>query len=325
MPSDPPDPDPSTRTPAAESGDEPSTVPRYEASIRTLPPPPARHHGARLSFQPRIRKGAFFEAAWRHGCRTFSVYNRTYISSVFTDPVTEYWQVIKRVSLWPVMGERQVEISGPDAAQFVQLLTPRNMERCAVGQCKYALITAADGGILSDPIILRLAEDVFWLSTSDCDLELWAKGLAVYAGMDVTIRDADVSVLQVQGPHSPDTLAALFGDGIKALRYYRFARVDFAGTELIVSRTGWSGEYGYEIYLADRRKGDALFEALLEAGRPWGIAPGSVSQIRRIEAGILSCGVDATPSENPYEVGLGRLVEFDQPLPFVGREALERL
>ncbi|MYF88767.1 MAG: glycine cleavage system protein T, partial [Boseongicola sp. SB0676_bin_33] len=144
-----------------------------------------QHNGASLSFQPRIRKGAFFDASWRYGCRAFSVYNRTYISSTFSTPLEEYWKVTEDVAIWPVMGERQVEISGPDAADFVQFLTPRDMSRCAVGQCKYALITSVEGGILSDPIILRLAEDRFWLSTSDCDLELWAKGVAVHSPMRV--------------------------------------------------------------------------------------------------------------------------------------------
>ena len=156
------------------------------------------HEGASLSFQPRIRKGAFFDASWRYGCRAFSVYNRTYISSTFSTPLEEYWKVTEDVAIWPVMGERQVEISGPDAADFVQFLTPRDMSGCRVGQCKYALITSTDGGILCDPVVLRLAEDRFWLSTSDCDLELWARGVAIHSPMRVEIRDAGVSVIQVQ-------------------------------------------------------------------------------------------------------------------------------
>ncbi|MEM6946190.1 MAG: glycine cleavage system protein T, partial [Pseudomonadota bacterium] len=248
---------------------------------RTSTPSVLNHHGARLAFQPRIRRGAFFEAAWRHGCRQFSVYNRTYITGSFGDPVAEYWQVVNKVALWPVMGERQVEIRGPDAARFVQYLTPRDMSACAVGQCKYALITAPDGGILCDPIILRLAKDRFWLSTCDSDLELWARGVAVGSGFDVTIRDAGVSVMQIQGPSSPDVMRAFCGASIEGLRYYWFSHVPFEGSDLIVSRTGWSGEHGYEIYLSDATLGDALFEALLEAGAPYGIAPGAVSQIRR--------------------------------------------
>ncbi|MEM7270371.1 MAG: glycine cleavage T C-terminal barrel domain-containing protein [Pseudomonadota bacterium] len=280
------------------------------------------HQGAALSFQPRIRKGAFFEAAWRHGCRNFSVYNRTYISGAFSDPEDEYWRVRNDVAIWPVMGERQVEITGPDAAAFVQYLTPRDLGGCAVNQCKYALITAQDGGILSDPIILKLAEDHFWLSTSDCDLELWAKGVAVGAGMDVNIRDAEVSVIQVQGPKSPQLMANLFGDSILDLKYYWLTTADFRGSELKISRTGWSGEFGYEIYLQAAHLGDALFDALLEAGGEANAAPGSVNQIRRIEAGILSWGVDMTPAETPFDVGMDRLVSLDGGFDFIGRDAL---
>jgi len=286
------------------------------------PAPPTAHSGLRLAFQPRIRRGAFFDAAWRHGCRQFSVYNRTYITGTFGDPVAEYWQVVEKVALWPVMGERQVEIAGPDAARFVQYLTPRDMRACEVSQCKYALITAPDGGILSDPIILRLEENRFWLSTCDFDLEAWARGVSVGAGMDVSIRDAGVSVLQVQGPASYEVMRAFCGTIIDGLRYYWFKRVPFEGTELIVSRTGWSGEYGYEVYLRDPALGDALFDGLLEMGAPHGIAPGAVSQIRRIEAGILSWGADITAEESPFDVGLGRLCALDAPIDFVGRAAL---
>lgn len=287
--------------------------------------PTRPHEGATIRFQPRIRKGAFFDAAWRYGCRSFSVYNRTYISSTFSNPVDEYWQVVNRAALWPVMGERQVEVTGPDAAAFVQLLTTRDMSRCAVGQCKYALITDQAGGILCDPIILRPDAGRYWLSTSDCDLELWAKGVAVNSGLEVAIRDAGVSVLQVQGPKSPAVMAGLFGAAVLELKYYRLTVVPFEGSDLVVSRTGFSGEFGYEIYLRDASKGDALFDALMTAGEPVGLVPGCVSQARRIEAGILSWGVDMTEAETPYEVGLGRLVELDGTPDFIGRDALARL
>jgi aminomethyltransferase len=278
-----------------------------------------------MSFQPRIRKGAFFDAAWRYGCRAFSVYNRTYISSTFSNPVDEYWHAIKHAGLWPVMGERQVEITGPDAARFVQLLTPRDMSNCAVGQCKYALLTAEDGGIVCDPIILRLGEAHFWISTSDCDLELWCKGVAVHSGMDVAIRDAGVSVIQVQGPKSPRVMANMFGDAVLDLRYFWLAHLPFDGGTIVASRTGWSGEFGYELYLAEAEKGDALFDGLMAAGAECNLKPGSVNQARRIESGILSWGVDMTPDENPYEAGLGHLVELDAVAECIGREALLRL
>ena len=284
------------------------------------------HKGATIAIQPRIRKGAFFDAAWRHGCRKFSVYNRTYISSTFSDPTDEYWNVTKNVAIWPVMGERQIEISGKDAARFVQLLTSRDMSKCSVNQCKYALITDQSGGIVCDPIILKLAHDRFWLSTSDCDLELWAKGVAVNAPFkNVTIFDANVSVIQIQGPKSPNLVNDMFGEDILDLAYYWHKTVLFKGNELQISRTGWSGEFGYELYLEDHEQGDNLFDALLAAGKPYGVSPGAVNQTRRIESGILSWGVDMGVDENPYQVGLGRLVELENDHHFIGRAALEKI
>ena len=284
------------------------------------------HKGATIAIQPRIRKGAFFDAAWRHGCRKFSVYNRTYISSTFSNPTEEYWNVTKNVAIWPVMGERQVEISGSDAAEFVQLLTSRDMSTCSVNQCKYALITDESGGIVCDPIILKLSNDRFWLSTSDCDLELWAKGVAVHAPLkDIKIFDANVSVVQIQGPKSPNVICDMFGEEVLDLRYYWHRTVKFQGTEVRISRTGWSGEFGYELYLENYEQGDALFDALLDVGKPYGAAPGAVNQTRRIESGILSWGVDMGVEENPYEVGLGRLVELENDNKFIGRSELEKI
>ena len=284
------------------------------------------HKGATIAIQPRIRKGAFFDAAWRHGCRKFSVYNRTYISSTFSNPTDEYWNVTKNVAIWPVMGERQIEINGKDAAKFVQFLTSRDMSKCSVNQCKYALISDQSGGIVCDPIILKLAHDRFWLSTSDCDLELWAKGVAVNSPFkDVAISDANVSVIQIQGPKSPNLVNDMFGEDVLDLKYYWHKTVIFQGNELQISRTGWSGEFGYELYLEDHEQGDALFDALLDTGKPYGVAPGAVNQTRRIESGILSWGVDMGIDENPYQVGLGRLVELENDNHFIGRAALEKI
>jgi len=178
---------------------------------------------------------------------------------------------------------------------------------------------------VSDPIILRLAEDRFWLSTSDCDLELWAKGVAVHSPFDFSIRDANVSVIQIQGPKSPRLMANIFGDAILDLKNYWSMRTEFEGHDLRVSRTGWSGEFGYEIYLENAAQGDALFDALMDAGRTSNVAPGAVNQARRIESGILSWGGDMTPAESPFDVGLGRLVELADTPDFVGRSALVRL
>jgi len=218
-----------------------------------------------------------------------------------------------------------VEITGPDAARFVQLLTPRDLSKMAVGQCKYVLITNADGGILNDPILLRLAEDHFWFSLADSDILLWAQGVAVHSGMDVTIREPDVSPLQLQGPKSGEVMKALFGDSIMDLRYYWLREVKLDGIPLIVSRTGWSSELGYELYLRDGSRGDELWEKIMAVGRPLGLKPGHTSSIRRIEGGMLSYHADADLDTNPYELELGRLVNLDSDADFIGKAALRRI
>lgn len=282
-------------------------------------------HAEDFGFGTQIRRSPYFDATVRWGAKEFSVYNHMYIPRDFGDPVANFWNLVEHAILCDVAVERQVEVAGPDAARFVQMLTPRNLSKMVVGQCKYVLITNAEGGILNDPILLRLAEDRFWMSLADSDVLLWAQGVAVHAGMDVTISEPDVSPLQLQGPRSGEVMRALFGDGIMDLRYYRLRELDLGGIPLVVSRTGWSSELGYEIYLRDATRGDELWERIMAAGAPFGLAPGHTSTIRRIEGGMLSYHADMDSGTNPYELGLDRLVDLDMPADFIGKAALRRI
>lgn len=278
-----------------------------------------------FGFGTQIRKSPYFDATVRWGATGFSVYNHMYIPRDFGDPVQNFWNLINDAILCDVAVERQVEITGPDAAKFVQTLTPRDLSKMAVGQCKYVLITNAEGGILNDPILLRLAENHFWISLADSDILLWAQGVAVHSGMDVTIREPDVSPLQLQGPKSGAVMRALFGDDIMDLRYYWLRAVELDGIPLIVSRTGWSSELGYELYLQDGTRGDELWEKIMAAGTPLGLRPGHTSSIRRIEGGMLSYHADADINTNPYELGLDRLVNLEIEADFIGKAALGRI
>jgi aminomethyltransferase len=273
----------------------------------------------------RLRRSPFFEATLSYGCRAYTVYNHMFLPSYYDDPVSEYWHLLNEVTLWDVSVERQTEITGPDAFRFTSLLTPRDLSKCAVGQGKYVLITTDDGGIVNDPVLLRLGEQHFWLAGADSDLVLYAKGLAVNSGMDVKICEPDVSPLQVQGPKSKQVMQALLGDRVLALRYYFFLETDLDGIPVVVTRTGWTSEVGYEIYLRDGSRGVDLWERIMEAGRPFNIRPTGPSDIRRIEGGILNHGVDIAMDTNPYEVGLDRLVDLDKAEPFLGRDALRRV
>lgn len=278
-----------------------------------------------FGFGTQIRKSPYFDATVRWGAQGFSVYNHMYIPRDFGDPEQNFWNLVNEAILCDVAVERQVQITGPDAAQFVQLLTPRDLSTLAVGQCKYVLITNHEGGILNDPVLLRLAEDKFWLSLADSDILLWAQGVAVNAGMDVHICEPDVSPLQLQGPHSGEVAKALFGDDIGDLRYYWLRECEVNGIPVVVSRTGWSSELGYEIYLLDGSRGDDLWEAIMSAGQPFGLKPGHTSTIRRIEGGMLSYHADMDNQTNPFELGLDRLVALDGDAEFVGKAALKRI
>ncbi len=291
----------------------------------TIPDPSEKTAASQFSFGTQIRKSPYFDATLRWGAAGFSVYNHMYIPRDFGDPVQNFWNLVNKATLGDVAVERQVEITGPDAARFTQLLTPRNLSNCAVGQCKYVLITNADGGILNDPVLLRLGENHFWLSLADSDILLWAQGVAVHSGMDVAIREPDVSPLQLQGPNSGKIMTALFGEEINDLRYYWLREYELDGIPLIVSRTGWSSELGYEIYLRDGSRGDELWETIMAAGKPFGLEPGHTSSIRRIEAGMLSYHSDMDIHTNPYELGLDRLVDLDMQSDFIGKAALTQI
>jgi len=278
-----------------------------------------------FGFGTQIRKSPYFDATVRWGAEAFSVYNHMYIPRDFGDPEQNFWNLVDQAILCDVAVERQVEITGLDAAKFTQMLTCRDLSTMAVGQCKYILITNADGGILNDPILLRLAENHFWISLADSDILLWAQGVAVHSGLNVKIKEPDVSPLQLQGPNSGLIMQALFGDSIADLKYYWLRELELEGIPLVVSRTGWSSELGYELYLRDGSKGDQLWELIMTAGAPHGLKPGHTSSIRRIEGGMLSYHADADIETNPFELGFDRLVNLDMDAEFIGKAALRQI
>ncbi len=273
----------------------------------------------------RLRRTPYFAATQRHGAQAYTVYNHMFFPINYDELEAEYHALLNDVTLWDVSVERNVEITGPDAFQFTNWLTPRDLTKCQAGQGKYVVISADDGGIVNDPVLMRLGENHFWLALADSDVLLYARGAALNSGLDVTIVEPDVSPLQIQGPKSKLVVQALFGDRVLDLPYYHFIETELDGIPVIVTRTGWTGEVGYEVYLRDGSQGDALWERIMDAGRPYGIRPTGPSDIRRVEAGILNYGIDMTLDNNPYEVGLGWLVDDAKPTDFIGKAALKRI
>src|SRR5436309_3270205 len=276
----------------------------------------------------RVRKSPFFYASRRHGVKMYSFYNHMYHPRHYGDPVEEYWQLLNGVTLWDVGVERQVEITGPDAFSLANMLVPRDLNKCAVGQCKYVFITAPDGGIINDPVLLRLGENHFWISVADSDVLLWAMGVAYHSGLDVTIGEPDVGPVQIQGPKSTQVLVDLFGEKVLEIPYYQLREYELEGMDVLVSRTGYTSEVGFEIYSrkASRNAG-RLWEIVLEAGKPHGLTVIGPCHIRRIEGGILAYGADMRLDTNPYEVDMGYewMVDLEQEADFIGKEALRRI
>jgi aminomethyltransferase len=260
----------------------------------------------------RNRRTPYYEATQRYSPQGFTVYNHMYFPIRFDSFEAEFETLLNDVTLWDVSVERCLEISGPDGFRFAQLLTPRDLSRCAVGQAKYVLICDADGGIVNDPVLTRMDENTFWFALASSDALLFARGLKnAYPDLDVRIREADVAPLQVQGPKSKQLMVDLLGDAILELKYYYWTNAEIAGAPVVVTRTGWTSEVGYEVYLTDPSKGIDVYEAIMKAGATYNIKPTGPSDIRRIEGAIFNWGADMTYENNAIEMGLDRLVDWD--------------
>ena len=275
-----------------------------------------------FGFGTQIRKGPFFDATVRWGAKGFSVYNHMYIPRDFGDPEQNFWNLINDAILCDVAVERQVQIKGSDAGKFVQMMSPRDLSNMQVGQCKYVILTNQFGGILNDPVLLKVSEDCYWFSLADSDILFWAQGLAVNNSYDVAITEPDVSPIQLQGPKSKEIMLKIFGNEILDIKYYWFKKFNLNGIDLIISRTGWSSEFGYEIFLLNFEDGDVLYETLMQSGKGLGLHPGHTSTIRRIEGAMLSYHSDMDINTNPFELGMDKFIDLDKGFDFIGKNAL---
>ena len=278
--------------------------------------------GDAINLSNRVRRSPFFEATLAAGAQDFTIYNHMWMPTLYASAEEDYRALTERVTLWDTAAERQVEIRGPGAEDFVRRLTPRNLDRWTIGQCKYLFLCDETGGIINDPVGLKLAENHIWLSLADGDILHWVKGLALGWGLELSITEPDVSPLQVQGPRATEVMEAVIGPSIRDLKFFRFMETEIDGAPVVISRTGWSNERGYEIFLRDGRFGNALWGRFMAAGEPLGVAPGAPNQANRIEAGMLSYGADMDCSNTPFEIGLGRFVDLSQEVDFIGKAAL---
>jgi glycine cleavage system aminomethyltransferase T len=273
----------------------------------------------------RLRPSPFYAAAVAEGMVAASIYNRMIMPTSYGDPDAEYWRLINGVSQWDVGVERQVQLKGPDAGRLAQILSPRDLSKCKVGQGKYVPLCNHRGVIINDPILLKLAEDLYWLSIADSDIWFWASAIAAERGLDVEVSEPDVSPMALQGPKAEDVVAHVLGDWVRALKYFWFKETEIEGIPIAVQRSGWSKQGGFEIYLKDGSQGVRLWNIFKEAGRPWGIGPGAPATAERTESGLLSVGGDTDDNTNPFEVRLGKYVDLDVADDVVGVKALRRI
>ena len=283
------------------------------------------YNTSKVVFSPRVRKSPYFNSTIKYGATAFSVYNHMYMPVTYDGTLEDYKKLLDGVQLWDVGVERQVQIKGPDAESLAQFLTPRNIKNCSIGQAMYAPLTDFKGNLINDPVMLRVDEDCYWFSVSDGDLLLWAQAIAAGYKFEVEVDEPDVSPLQVQGPNSIKLMTKVFGDWINDLSFYRFKEINHEGIPMVIARMGYSKELCYELFLQDHSKGDELWEILWQAGQEFNISPGSPNIILRLEGGILSYLADIDRTNNPYEVGLDRMVDLDQDDDFIGKDALREI
>ncbi len=276
----------------------------------------------KLALGSRVRKSPFFEATLAAGMTHATVYNHMYMPVSYGDSLAEYKRLTEGVAMWDVGCERQVQLAGPDALALAAYLTPRNIAACKVGQGKYVPLCNFEGHLINDPVLLMLAPDLVWLSIADSDMLYWAGALAQSKGFDVKVSEPDVSPLALQGPLAADVASQLFGAWVRELKYFWFREAELDGIPLVVARSGWSKQGGFELYLRDGSRGSELWNRVAEAGRAFGIGPGAPNYIERLESGLLSFGADTDAESDPFECNLGHLIDLDRDEDFVGKQAL---
>ena len=278
-----------------------------------------------IAIGPRERKSPFYDCTVEDGVTHFTVYNHMYMPVSYGDPEAEYRRLIQGVTMWDVAAERQVEITGPDAERLIRYLTPRDLKDLPIGKGYYVPLCDHQGNLINDPVLLRIEGQRFWLSIADTDVLLWVRGVAFEGGFDVTTYEPDVSPLAVQGPKARDVIISLFGEWITELENFWFRETELDGIPVVLQRSGWSKQGGYELYLCDSERGTDLWNKVKAAGQPFGIGPGAPNYIERLESSLLSIGADTLWDSDPFEAGLDKMLDLDRDDDFIGKAALRAL
>ncbi|WP_107497959.1 dimethylsulfoniopropionate demethylase [Thalassobius sp. I31.1] len=270
----------------------------------------------------RLRRTPFSEGVEAAGVSAYTVYNRMLLPAAFESLAADCAHLKDHVQVWDVSCERQIAVQGQDAGKLLSLLTPRDLSKMADDQCYYVPMVDTNGGMLNDPVAVKHSDDHYWISIADSDLLLWVKGVAAGMGLNVSVTEPDVSPLAIQGPKSDDLLARVFGDAVRDIRFFRYKRLPFQGRDLVIARSGYSKQGGFEIYVEGGDIGMDLWQALFAAGADLNVRAGGPNLIERVESGLLSYGNDMTAAHTPFDCGLGKFVNSDAD--YIGRVALEQ-
>lgn len=275
-----------------------------------------------LSISRRTRSTPFTSRITEGGVTGYTVYNRMLLPTVFRGVEADYHHLCNHVQVWDVYAERQVEIQGPDADKLVQWMTPRDISMAQDDQCFYLPLCDENGTMVNDPIGIKIDEQTWWLSIADSDVKLWAKGLAKGAGLNVTVAEANVGPIAVQGPKADELMRRVYGDIVDDIRFFRYKRLPFQGREMIVARSGWSKQGGFEIYVDDAEVGQALWDELFAVGEDLNVGHGCPNLIERIESGLLSFGNDMDFNHTPLQCGLDKYCHLDRDIESMSLDAL---
>tara|TARA_B100000123_G_scaffold36246_1_gene23948 strand:- start:213 stop:1322 length:1110 start_codon:yes stop_codon:yes gene_type:complete len=273
----------------------------------------------------RLRSTPYTSRIENQGVTAYTVYNHMLLPAAFGSLEESCDHLKKNVQVWDVAAERQVEISGKDAAKLIQLMTCRDLSKSKVGRCYYCPIIDENGNLVNDPVILKLAEDRWWVSIADSDVIFFAKGLASGNKFDVKIYEPNVDIFAVQGPKSFDLMEKIFGKKIKDLKFFGFDYFEFNETKHLIARSGWSKQGGFEVYVENTQSGLQLYDQLFELGKEFNVKPGCPNLIERIESGLLSYGNDFDNNDNPFECGFGKYVNLDTNINFLGKDKLKKI
>ena len=273
----------------------------------------------------RLRSTPYTSRIENQGVTAYTIYNHMLLPASFGNLEKEYFHLKEHVQIWDVAAERQVQIVGKDSKKLVQLMTCRNLSKAKVGRCYYVPIVDEQGGMLNDPVALKISEDKWWLSLADSDIGLYAKGIASGLAMQVEIEEPDVNIMAVQGPKSFKLMEKVLGNKIKELKFFGFDYYSFKGNKFLIARSGWSKQGGYEIYVENREAGQSLYDELFLAGKEFQVKPGCPNLIERIESGLLSAGNDFDNQDNPYECNFDKYIDIESDINFLGKNALIKI